>query len=87
VTCPLCGKPISVVEAGFVCTAFKNGCRFNLGTVFGKKITEPQLRKLIKDGSTAVIKGFKNKNGEKFDAKLKIENGRLAFEYVGSKPE
>ena len=82
VNCPLCGKAIEVVaEQGYKCTALNNGCRFKIGTVFGKKITEAQLRKLCKDGETALIKGFKNKDGTKFDAKLKIVDGKLEFEY------
>ena len=82
VVCPLCGKAIETVEdKGFRCVDGVNGCRFKIGTVFGKKITEAQLRKLCKDGETSVINGFKNKDGSKFDAKLKIVDGKLEFVY------
>jgi DNA topoisomerase-3 len=82
VACPLCGKPINIIgEQGYICSDSKNGCRFKIGTVFGKKITENQLKKLCKDKQTELIKGFKNKDGSKFNAKLVIENGSLKFEY------
>ncbi|MBR5858789.1 MAG: topoisomerase C-terminal repeat-containing protein, partial [Clostridia bacterium] len=82
VICPLCGKPIEIVaDQGYKCTDMQNGCRFKIGTVFGKKITEAQLRKLCKDGETALIKGFKKRDGNKFDSKLKINDGKLEFVY------
>ncbi len=82
VKCPLCGKPVHTVEEGFECADHKNGCKFAIGTICGKKISEPQIKKLLTDGSTNLIKGFKKKDGTKFDAKLKIENGKMAFEYA-----
>lgn len=83
VNCPLCGKAIEIVgDQGYKCIDSTNGCRFKIGTVYGKKITEAQLKKLCKDKETSVIKGFKSKDGNKFDAKLKIVEGKLAFENV-----
>ena len=81
VKCPLCSKTVHSTENGFECAAHKDGCKFSIGTICGKKITEAQVRKLLTDGSTALIKGFKKKDGSKFNAKLKIENGKMAFEY------
>ncbi len=81
VKCPLCGKTVHSVEDGFECIAHKDGCKFAISTICGKKISEQQLRKLLTDGSTALIKGFKKKDGSKFNAKLKIENGKMAFVY------
>ena len=81
VRCPLCGKTVHIVDDGFECIARKDGCKFAISTICGKKISEQQLRKLLTDGSTPLIKGFKKKDGTKFNAKLKIENGKMAFEY------
>jgi len=82
VNCPLCGKPINIVaDKGYICSAYKNGCRFKIGTVAGKKLSEAQVKKLCKDNETGLIKGFKTKDGKKFNAKLKIVNGSLSFEY------
>lgn len=82
VSCPLCGGPINIIgEHGYRCSAANKGCRFKIGTVSGKKITEAQVKKLCKEGSTPLIKGFKKKDGSKFDAKLVIKNSSLTFEY------
>lgn len=81
VKCPLCGKTVHIVENGFECAAHKEGCKFSIGTICGKKISEAQVKKLLSEGATAVIKGFKKKDGTKFNAKLKIENGKMAFDY------
>ncbi len=80
--CRLCGRPINVVEdKGYICSGSKEGCKFIMSsTVAGKKLTENQLLKLLKDGETAVIKGFTGKSGKKFDSKLKLdENGKITF--------
>jgi DNA topoisomerase-3 len=79
VKCPLCGRTIHTTENGFECAAHKDGCKFIIGTICEKKITEAQLRKLLTEGETPVIKGFKKKDGTKFNARLKIENGKMAF--------
>ena len=81
VRCPLCRSTIHTTDDGFICAKHKDGCKFAISVICGKKISEQQLRKLLTDGSTALIKGFKKKDGTKFNAKLKLENGRMAFEY------
>ena len=80
--CPLCGKPIHKFEWGWSCTGYKDGCKFKLGAVIAKKkITDRQAEKLITDGKTSVIKGFKSKAGKSFSAALEInkENGNISF--------
>ena len=82
VSCPLCGEPINIIdEHGYRCSASAKGCRFKIGTISGKKITEAQVKKLCKDRETGLIKGFKKKDGTKFDAKLVIKGSSLSFEY------
>ncbi|WP_165045535.1 topoisomerase C-terminal repeat-containing protein [Dysgonomonas sp. ZJ709] len=50
--------------------------------VCNKVLTEDQLISLIKTGSTAFIKGFKNKEGRKFDASIVLDqNCRARFKY------
>ena len=46
-----------------------------------KKITETHVKSLLKSGQTKVIKGFKNKEGNPFDALLKIINGEVKFDF------
>ncbi len=79
--CPLCGNAIYITDDAFECGNHQNGCKFTIGTICGKKITEAQLKKLLKDGETNIIKGFKKKDGSKFDAKIKLTDGKLSFEY------
>ncbi len=79
--CPLCGKPVNIVaDKGYICSANKEGCKFILGKVAGKLLTENQVQKLLKDGETPVIKGFVGKSGRKFESKLKLdENGKIVY--------
>ena len=71
--CPICGRPLKIQSWGVGCTGYKEGCKFSInGTIASKKLTESQIKSLIIDGETKIIKGFKNKNGKPFDAKLKL---------------
>lgn len=71
--CPVCGKPLKLQSWGVGCTGYKDGCKFSInGTVAGKKLTETQIKSLIENGETKMIKGFKSKTGKLFDAKLKL---------------
>lgn len=71
--CPICGKALRLQSWGVGCTGYKEGCKFSInGTVAGKKLTETQIKSLIANGETKLIKGFKNKAGKVFDAKLKL---------------
>ncbi|WP_158782798.1 DNA topoisomerase [Pantoea sp. BAV 3049] len=78
--CPECGKQIVVRPKLFACT----GCGFKIWSVVcEKKITVNQAEALISKGKTALIKGFKKKDGEKFDAALVLKDkktGAIGFE-------
>ena len=39
------------------------------------------VKALLKSGKTKVIKGFKNRDGNPFDAALKIDNGDVKFDF------
>lgn len=78
--CPVCGKPMRTTKFGYGCTGYPN-CRFLIGEVAHKKLTEKQVRDLLTKGQTGLIKGFKKKDGNKFDAMLKLENEKLAFAF------
>ena len=50
--------------------------------IAGKKLTEKQIHTLIAKGKTGVIKGFKSKKGNKFDARLKLgPECKAAFDF------
>jgi DNA topoisomerase-3 len=78
--CPLCGAGVTRNRKGYGCSAWKDkGCRFFLGKIAGKKLSEKQVRDLLEKGQTKTIKGFTGKRGNKFDAALKIVEGKIEF--------
>ena len=82
--CPSCGK--GVVERGkaYGCSAWREtGCGFRVWKVMsGRKLSVAQVKTLLKNGHTDVIKGFKSKTGKRFEASLKLdaENG-VVFDF------
>lgn len=91
--CPICGKPIRPVSFGYSCTGYSKdgtGCRFAVSKeICGKKITDSQIRMLIQNGRTGLIRGFKSKKDPEktFDAYLVLdkENQNTKFEFHKSK--
>lgn len=82
--CPSCGADLTTTPFGFGCSNYSNEekpCRFSVGTILGKKISEKDFIELITNKNTKVIKGFKSKNGKKFDASLKLENDKISFDF------
>lgn len=83
--CPLCKDgELTTTPFGFGCSNYQreeNPCRFSVGTILGKKITEKDFTDLITNGKTKIIKGFKSKNGKKFDAALKMTDGQIGFDF------
>lgn len=82
--CPKCekGKIIETPKA-YSCSQWKSeNCSFAIWKEMAqKKITETHVKSLLKSGQTKVIKGFKNKEGNPFDALLKIINGEVKFDF------
>lgn len=91
INCPDCGAMLTTAPFGYGCSKFKDEeapCRFSVGTILGKKLDEKDLRELILNGRTRIIKGFKSKSGKKFDARLILkrdENQKsvIGFEFEG----
>jgi DNA topoisomerase-3 len=80
-SCPLCGKPLRKMNWGWGCSGYKEGCKFSVGSIAGKKLTDSQVKQLVEKGKTTEIKGFTSKAGKKFSAKLKLEDGRISFDF------
>jgi DNA topoisomerase-3 len=80
--CPRCkeGK-IIVGKTAFGCERFQAGCKTIIPfEIYGKKLTETQIKQLIKKGESPLIKGFLI-NGEKKNGKLKFnENFQIYLE-------
>jgi DNA topoisomerase-3 len=96
VKCPICGGEIEVTSFGFGCTNYnkedENGCRFSIGKMADKSLTETQVNELLTYGITGTIRGFKSKNGKRFDARValsKNEEGKvtgLKFDFNDLEP-
>tara|TARA_Y100000739_G_scaffold221747_1_gene222558 strand:- start:71 stop:1348 length:1278 start_codon:yes stop_codon:yes gene_type:complete len=71
--CPRCKKgTILKGKNAFGCNRFKLGCKTIIPfEIFGKKLTNTQLKKLINNGKSSLIKGLLI-NGQKKNAKLKF---------------
>lgn len=83
-TCPTCKKgSIGSRKSFYGCSEYANGCKQTFpGKMLGKKLTEKNIRDLCTKGKTSIIKGMKSKAGKKFNAVLKLENGKIAFEFM-----
>jgi DNA topoisomerase-3 len=84
VKCPLCGGEIVATPFGYGCSKYEKdnpeSCRFSIGKMAGKSLTEAQVRQLLNEGITDTIRGFKSKTGKKFDARAalaKDESGKI----------
>ncbi len=96
VVCPICQGEIIATPFGFGCANYKkddpNSCRFAIGRMAEKSLTESQVKQLLTDGRTETIRGFKSKSGKKFDARValaKNEDGKvtgLKFDFEDLEP-
>lgn len=89
--CPLCGSPLQTASWGYSCSAYKTtGCRFSIGTVAKKKLSEAQVKALL-SGEHVMVKGMTSKSGNKFNAELYLgqagdDKGKVLFDFSKSKP-
>ena len=86
VVCPLCGGEIVQTKFGYGCANYsredENSCRFSIAKIAGVKLKDSVIKELLTVGETSeVITGFKSKSGSKFDAKLKLIEGRIEFAF------
>ena len=85
-SCPFCGARVIKGKYGYFCSAKKDtGCSFSVGKEYcGKAISDAQAIRLIEKGKTALIKGFKKKDGKgEFDAYLVVDKTakKIKFEF------
>ncbi|WP_020505068.1 type IA DNA topoisomerase [Lamprocystis purpurea] len=75
--CPKCGQGrIIQGHRGFGCDRYRAGCDFAvLREVCGKRLTDLQIAALIRDRRTRLIKGFSDDQGQRFDARLELDEG------------
>lgn len=94
VACPVCGESIEIMPYGYTCRRHRENpeaCYFSIGKIAEKQLSKQDVTELIKNGHTQTLRGFKSKNGKKFDAVLTLteEDGRkklkFDFEHVEAK--
>ncbi|MDC7279620.1 topoisomerase C-terminal repeat-containing protein [Butyrivibrio fibrisolvens] len=76
IKCPKCGGELTTTSFGYGCTNYFDDnikCKFNLGQVAGVDVPEEQFKKLVTEGKTDLIEGFKSKSGKPFKSVLKME--------------
>jgi DNA topoisomerase III len=88
--CPVCGKgQVYVLERAYVCENFiaqPKSCTFRMGKVIlQREIPKEQAQKLISTGKTDLLPRFISKKGRAFSAYLKLENGKVGFEFEEKK--
>ncbi len=80
--CPLCGAEVQEQPKSYSCSGWKAGCKFAIWkTIAGKKISISMARTLLTKGQTSRLKGFKSKAGKAFDARLKLVDGKVQFDF------
>ncbi len=82
--CPLCGSDVIAGDKGYGCVRWQQGCRFVVWRVISERtIPVAMIRTLLKDGLTPFIQKFKRRDGTRFDARLKLEEGgKVGFDFT-----
>ncbi len=86
VVCPRCGKEIRMIPNGYACKGYdkndSDSCHFFIGKIAGNLLTEDQVKALLNNRKTDVIKNFKSKAGKIFDAALCLdEENNIKFDF------
>lgn len=90
--CPVCQKgQIYVLDRAYACenaVSKEKTCTFRVSkTILQREIPKEQVQKLITIGKTDLLPRFVSKKGRPFSAHLKLENGKVAFEFAERKPK
>lgn len=76
--CPKCNGKMGVTAKGYFC----QGCDFKVWKeVSRKEIPVEEIERLLRDGITSMIDGFVSKDQKPFSAMLKLDEGKVKFEF------
>ena len=89
--CPVCNEgQVFEIENAYICeraTMVPKKCSFRLSkTILHRAIPKEQAQKLMATGKTDLLPGFISKRGRPFSAYLKLEKGRIGFEFAEKTP-
>lgn len=94
VACPVCGGEMETTPFGYGCSNYKNGtgCRFSVGEIAGRELSEEEVKQLLSEGRTGVLEGFVSKAKKKFRGALVLEKNeegqpRISFDFSQNEPE
>ncbi len=80
--CPVCGKDVVKGKYSYGCRGYKEGCTFKISLSLCKRtVSISNARLLLESGRSSRIQGFVSKAGKSFDAVLKLEQGRVEFDF------
>lgn len=82
--CPICKKG-HIIDKNkvYACTDESNGCKFVIfKKIADKNLSESMIKTLCEKGTTAKLKGFKSKKGKAFEARLKLNEGKVEFDFL-----
>ncbi len=82
--CPVCQKGrVYDLPNAYTCeNTLAKTCTLRLGKlILQKQISKEQAQKLLATGKTDLLPGFISKKGRPFSAYLKLENGKVIFEF------
>jgi len=84
--CPKCGSRVFDGGMNYVCekqAGIEKSCDFRTGKIIlQQEISTDQLKKLLAEGKTDLLKGFvSKKTNRKFEAFLIVKDGKTAFEF------
>jgi DNA topoisomerase-3 len=87
--CPLCDGNVIRTKYGYGCSNFREkGCKFTISkTICKRTISVANVKMLLSTGKTSKIQGFTSKNGKLFDASLRLEDGKVVFDFPNPPPQ
>ena len=90
-TCPACHKAqVYVLDRAYACehsTSTPKTCTFRISKIIlHREIPKEQVQKLLTTGKTDLLHKFISKKGRPFSAHLKLEAGKVGFEFAEKKP-
>ena len=78
VKCPSCGAEARLMNSGCQCPE----CGFQVKSYIAhKRIPLTAMKDLLEKGETPLIKGFRSKKGNTFDAVLELAGGKVVFNF------
>lgn len=89
--CPICQKgQVYEMPRAYACenaVATPKTCSFRINKmILHREISKEQVHKLIVSGKTDLLSKFISKKGRPFSARLKLENGKVGFEFGEKAP-